>query len=33
MPWNRTTKNTYLSNKSTGKLTEHFQDFTQDDID
>ena len=22
MPWNRTTTNTYLSNKTTGKLTE-----------
>ena len=23
MPWNRTTTNKYLSNKTTGKLTEH----------
>ena len=27
MPWNRTTTNTYLSSKTTGKLTEYFQEL------
>ena len=31
MSWNKTTTNKYLSNKTTGKLTEHFQEFTQGD--